>query len=113
MIIDSIHGRRRGCYRRHREVNMQRWTLASVIGALGLGACTSMLYPDRLQTVAVNSQPPGASVQVNGTALGTTPVHVQLDRRQSYTVELQKGGYDPYRQVLTKSVDPLFFLNAL
>jgi len=72
-----------------------------------------MLYPDRLQTVAVNSQPPGASVQVNGTALGTTPVHVQLDRRQSYTVELQKGGYDPYRQVLTKSVDPLFFLNAL
>ena len=31
----------------------------------------------------------------------------------TYTVEVQKAGHAPYQQMLTKTVDPLFFLNIL
>jgi len=87
--------------------------LLATLALLWLTSCATVLHPDGLQTVAINSQPPGAAVTVNGTAQGKTPVQAQLDWRQAYTVELQKGGYDPYRQVLAKQVDPLFFLNIL
>ena len=89
---------------------MRRWW---VVGLLGLCSCASIMSQGGQQSIAVNSQPPGADVVVNDTHLGVTPLHVKLDRRQEYTVRLRKAGYEPYEQRLAKQVDPLFFVNLV
>src|SRR5262245_41266341 len=91
------------------------WWLVGVIvcvGILGLTSCTTILRPNP-QPVAVNPAPPQAAVLVNGSPLGYTPTTVNLDRKLTYTLELQKPGSAPYAQMLTKTVDPMFFLNIL
>jgi hypothetical protein len=94
---------------------MKWWILGLLVG-LALWwriGCTTIMHPDRLQTVAINSTPPGAHIRVNGSTQGTTPAQVTLDRRQAYTVQLSKAGCQGYQQALAKSTDPLFFVNAL
>jgi hypothetical protein len=87
--------------------------LAICIALRWLTGCTTIMHPDRLQTVAINSTPPGAQITVNGTVHGVTPAQVTLDRRQAYTVQLQKPGCQRYQHALAKSTDPMFFVNAL
>jgi hypothetical protein len=72
--------------------------------------CTTILSQNP-QPVAVNSSPSGATVLVNGAPMGQTPTTLQLDRKQAYTIEVQKAGSAPQAQTLTKAVDPLFFAN--
>jgi hypothetical protein len=45
--------------------------------------------------VTIDSDPPGALVEVNGSPAGTTPIDVRLERsaKQSHTVRLIKAGY--------------------
>ena len=47
------------------------------------------------QQVAITSSPSGASVMVNGTYKGTTPLSTEL-QPSNYTVSLTKKGYDAY-----------------
>jgi hypothetical protein len=82
------------------------------VAILGLTSCTTILSPNP-QPVAVNSSPPQATVLVNGSPMGYTPTTVNLDRKLTYTLKLQKPGSVPYAQMLTKTVDPMFFLNIL
>jgi PEGA domain len=90
------------------------WLLGLIVwvAMLGLTSCTTILSPNP-QPVAVNSSPPQATVLVNGSPMGYTPTTVNLDRKLTYTLELQKPGSAPYAQMLTKTVDPMFFLNIL
>jgi hypothetical protein len=82
------------------------------IAMLGLTSCTTILTPNP-QPVAVNSSPTGATVLVNGSPMGQTPTTVNLDKKLTYTVEVQRAGSAPYAQMMTKTVDTLFFLNIL
>jgi PEGA domain len=77
-----------------------------------LTGCTTILSSNP-QPVTVNSSPPQATVLVNGSPMGQTPTTVNLDRKMTYTIETQKPGASPYAQMLTKTVDPMFFLNIL
>jgi hypothetical protein len=89
------------------------WWLLGVIvcvAILWLTGCTTILSQNP-QPVAVNSSPMGATVLVNGSPMGQTPTTVNLDRKQAYTIEVQKPGSAPQAQTLTKAVDPLFFAN--
>jgi hypothetical protein len=63
--------------------------------------------------VAVNSSPSSATVAVNNSPSGQTPTTINLDKKLTYTVEVQKSGHAPYQQMLVKTVDPMFFLNIL
>lgn len=55
--------------------------------------------------VAVDSDPPGATVEVNGSPAGTTPVNVRLDwsAKLSHTVRLIKAGYRSEEAVVEES----------
>ena len=90
------------------------WLLGLIvcIAVLWLTGCTTILSPNP-QPVAVNSSPPQAAVLVNGSPMGQTPTTVNLDKKLTYTIEVQKAGSAPYAQMLTKTVDPMFFLNIL
>jgi hypothetical protein len=87
------------------------WVLASAL-FWWLTGCTTILSSNP-QPVGVNSSPMGATVLVNGSPVGQTPTTVSLDRKQAYTIEVQKPGSAPQAQTLTKAVDPLFFANIL
>jgi hypothetical protein len=82
------------------------------VAILWLTGCSTILSPNP-QPVAVNSSPPQATVLVNGSPMGQTPTTVNLDKKLTYTIDVQKAGSAPYAQMLTKTVDPMFFLNIL
>jgi PEGA domain len=85
-------------------------SLVLLICLLMFSGCTTILGTNP-QPVMVNSSPMGATVLVNGAPMGQTPTTINLDRKLAYTIEVQKAGSAPYAQTLTKSADPLFFLN--
>ena len=64
---------------------------ATVAGA----GCASAIEGTR-QQVVFSSDPPGAAVIVDGANLGTTPAEIELGRRHSHSVRIEKAGYLPY-----------------
>jgi uncharacterized protein (TIGR02266 family) len=56
------------------------------------------------RVLAVRSQPPGASVTVNGESVGSTPMEVELEgalaRAERYEIDVRRPGYQPYTQTL-------------
>ncbi|MGL4401850.1 MAG: PEGA domain-containing protein [Luteolibacter sp.] len=67
--------------------------------ALFLSSCAS-IFNGRNQTVEITSHPPGASVRINGSDTGKTPLSAELSRKISHRVELDLKGYKPYETVL-------------
>lgn len=64
--------------------------LVLAVAAFGAAGCSTIS--------TINSRPPGATVFLNGTNVGTTPVRVELDDGflpgSSYTVRLEMQGYE-------------------
>ena len=58
----------------------------------------------RHQAVAVNSDPPGAEVIVDGADLGTTPAVINLARHHDHSIRLDKPGYVPYEITTTSTL---------
>jgi len=56
-----------------------------------LSGCS--IFGRSTQPFSVSSDPPGANVSINGTAIGTTPLHHEVPRRGDLMVEVQKPGY--------------------
>lgn len=51
--------------------------------------------------VAVNTNPPGATVYLNGVPSGETPMKFELDMEKPVTMRLLKEGYKPVEEKLT------------
>ena len=73
------------------------------------GCCT--LFTNDPQTVSVDSKPPGVKVAI-GPYSGTTPYHVSLPRGKDYVVTARQGEATQ-TQNLTKSIEPLYWVNIL
>jgi hypothetical protein len=54
------------------------------------------------QNVAIESDPPGATIYLDGKAVGATPQKLRISRDSSHTVYLKKEGYRPELVVLEK-----------
>lgn len=78
--------------------------LAAVLfGIPFLPACASIMQ-GTTQQVGIGSSPTGARVLVNGQALGTTPVNLDLARKEKHLVRIELDGYEPYELAMTRSV---------
>jgi hypothetical protein len=78
--------------------------------ALFLHSAASMLVAaDPTDPVYVRSQPVGATVIVDGEALGRTPVMLHLSRRMAHSVRLEQVGYE-VREIMVR---PVLQWNAL
>jgi len=64
--------------------------------ALLLAACASY------QNVAIESDPPGAEIFLDGKSVGDTPQSLRISREQPHTVYLKKEGFRPELVVLEK-----------
>jgi hypothetical protein len=67
------------------------------LGLLLCTGCTTILSQNS-PPVTVHSNPSGATVLVNGSPVGQTPTTISLDRKLTYTVEVQKVGSAPTRR---------------
>ncbi len=79
-----------------------RWRLPLGIGlvVLGLLAGTGWLLFPRTVVLEVLSTPLGATVDLNGRALGVTPLHLDLPSPPQGTLTLQRSGYQSLEHTL-------------
>ena len=54
------------------------------------------------QQVGISSSPSNADVTINGQNKGTTPLTVDLKRKDSHMVRLELQGYEPFETTLTR-----------
>ena len=73
----------------------QRTILFSLVALIAfiLAGCATV-NKGTTQTVLIKTDQPGASVFINGELMPkTTPIHVELARGNSYTVDVKKDGF--------------------
>lgn len=87
-----------------------------------LQGCASMFCGGSKQALYVESTPSGADVTYHkptgkdkeeATAVGKTPVVVNVPKRKAGIIEIQKEGYNPISVNLTKKVEGWFWGNFL
>jgi len=101
--MTSAHKRRVGLVR--------SWCMMLAI-TTAVAGCASAIKGTR-QTVAFSSDPPGASVIVDGTNLGTTPAEIELARHDSHSVRIEKVGYVPYETTTSSSLNNWQWLDVV
>ena len=65
------------------------------------------------QDIGMSSVPTGATVSVDGQSMGTTPVNVELSRKDKHLVRFELAGYAPYELAMTRSVSGWVWGNLL
>ena len=70
---------------------------------INLGSCATILGK-KMGPLAIDSDPDGADVYVNGYRMGTTPMTLQLEADKDYVIEFIKKGYKPVTRILENNV---------
>ena len=87
----------------------------SILLALALGwttsGCATIVHGNR-QTVTVNSEPDGATVNIDGLK-GKTPFSASLARNNDYVVSIKKEGYKEEQVQITKSFSGLSIIGNI
>jgi hypothetical protein len=87
---------------------------AGLLLAVGLlSGCATITGGTRPQKVQIDSDPPGATVFVDGRPCGVTPATVALDRKVEHRIQLEKDGYVPTAADLKPGVNPWIFGNVV
>lgn len=84
-----------------REYLAQLSTLLVVTFLIGCGT----IIHGGSQDVSVTSDPSGATVEIDGTEVGDTPVTRSLDRGSQHTVAISMDGYETEQVTIQKGVD--------
>lgn len=84
-----------------------RAALAVALSALIATAagCGTAVYGTS-EDIPVASEPPGASVIVDGKPVGETPLTVNLSRKDSHSIQIQKSGYITYKVITESESNP-------
>ena len=80
-----------------------------------LGCATIM--QGTAQQVSISSVPTGATVTVDTTSYGVTPVTVRLSRKDRHTIKIHLDGYEPYELTTVQEAEnrwrSTYFINSL
>lgn len=77
-----------------------------------LPGCATLVHGPN-QEVVVETQPPGASVFVDGYREGRTPTRLKLSRVSSYDLRIRLEGYEPAQLQLRRERSPWTFGNIV
>lgn len=76
--------------------------LLVIVSILSTGCAT--LFKGTQDEVVFTSNPTSATVYINGTARGETPLHLKLISKETYTIEFRKDGYQSQTVMITNRV---------
>lgn len=79
---------------------LRRSIVAFTIAAL-LTGCGTIVH-GTTQEVGFSSDPSGANVEVDGLDKGSTPVTVELSRKDTHTAKFELDGYEPYELTINR-----------
>ena len=94
-----------------KEINLQRKSMRAVVAShilliaiLAGGGCAT-IFNKSDQDIAFSSNPPGATVRVNGIAKGKTPVTIPIPRSASKPIiRFELAGYEPAEITLARTM---------
>ncbi|MFO0774344.1 MAG: PEGA domain-containing protein [Nitrospiraceae bacterium] len=66
---------------------------AIVACSMVLSGCATIIHMGGSEDLDIKSNPPGATVVVDGAGRGVTPMTVDVERKKDHTVVLTKDGY--------------------
>jgi hypothetical protein len=78
-------------------------TILTVLMLVFTQACGTIMQ-GTTQEVGISSNPSKASVTINGQDKGTTPMVLDLKRKDSHMIRLELDGYETYETTLTRKV---------
>lgn len=84
----------------------------TALACLALAGCAT-LFASGPDYVPVATNPPGAWVYVNGTAVGQTPMTVPLERGRPAQIQIALEGFQPLVFERASSINGWFFANLL
>jgi len=74
-----------------------------VVLVIGLYGCASIIHGTK-QGISISSIPSGATVTIDGQTKGSTPLMVDLSRKDRHLIKIELEGYDSYEMYLNRSV---------
>ncbi len=86
--------------------------LSVVVLLLVFNNCSTILNTTT-QQVELISNPPNASIMVDGQKFGTSPQKVNIERGTNHIVTFELDGFDIYETQLTRKISFWFWGNAL
>lgn len=89
------------------------YSLAAVLGLLDMGCATVVTRGGRDQKVAIQADPPGATVVVDGQPTGAAPATVTLARKSEHTVEIAAPGYETAHLTVRRKLNPWLLGNLV
>jgi hypothetical protein len=78
---------------------------------LTLCASCATIFSGTTQTVSIDSSVQGATVKVNGIAVGTTPFTGSIKKGKDTVITVESPGYSTYQQAMGTSINPLVIGN--
>lgn len=95
----------------NRSVIRITW-LYIILGAGILGGCASIIDGSH-QEVSFNSNPDGATVNIDGRIIGKTPITAFLKKKAGQSLVFSKDGYKPLTMQLETHMDSWFWGNIV
>jgi len=89
---------------------MKKVLLASLL-SINLAFASATIIKGTSQNVSITTDPPGATVYVDGQVMGTTPVTLNLPKRKYSKIAVEKDCYERVEIPLGKKYDPVALLN--
>ncbi len=84
----------------------------SLVSLSMLTSCATIMHGTR-QNIGISSNPSCANVWVDGTFVGTTPMIVNLTRKDNHYVHIEVEGYQPFEAVFTRQLSGWVFGNVV
>lgn len=75
-------------------------------------SCTTLVNSPK-QTIKFSSYPSEAMVSINDKFYGVTPLKTSLKRNKKHFIKIELEGYQPYKLLLLRKFDNLFWGNIL
>lgn len=92
---------------------MGRFVLRGVSAGLSILLAGCSLFGPWTQTITVSSDPSGATVLVNGSPAGHTPLRYQVPRREDLLLEVRLPGYQTEYRTSSRSLSTLGTLDLI
>ncbi len=94
------------------DYGLTKTTVLVAVTVLMLAGCGTIMHGKK-QAISIESQPTGARVTVDGTAIGTTPLIWPLERKNEHYIRIDLDGYESFEIALNQRISGWVWGNLL